>query len=58
MIAIAACLAALSGCAVVGGAGTATIRDDRIDARGAGAAAGVDRSGPYAGVRSGRVIVE
>jgi len=56
MIAIAACLAVLSGCAVGGVAGTATITDDRIDARGAAAGVGVDRTGPYGGVRSGRVF--
>ncbi|MCO6393081.1 hypothetical protein GTW25_18835 [Aliihoeflea aestuarii] len=57
IFAIAACLAALTGCAVYGGAGTATISNDRIDARGAAIGAGVDRSGPYGGTTSGRVVV-
>jgi hypothetical protein len=47
----------LPGCAVFGGAGSATLGDGRIDARGSGAAAGIGASGPYVGATSGRVIV-
>ncbi|MET0168796.1 MAG: hypothetical protein ABW191_00200 [Aliihoeflea sp.] len=57
IFAIAACFAALTGCAVFGGAGTATISNEGIDARGAAVGAGIDRSGPYGGTTSGRVVV-
>jgi len=51
-------LAALPGCAVFGGAGTATLGDGRIDARGTSASAGIGATGPYVGTTSGRVVVE
>jgi hypothetical protein len=51
-------LLALPGCAVFGGAGTATVTDGRIDARGTSSSAGIGATGPYVGTTSGRVVVE
>lgn len=57
-LAFALMLFGLSGCAVFGGAGTATVSDGRIDARGAAASTGIDAAGPYVRTDTGRVIVE
>lgn len=56
--ALALALIALPGCTVFGGAGTASVTDGRVDARGSGASAGIGASGPYVGTTSGRIIVE
>lgn len=54
------CAVIVSGCVVFGGAGSATLRDGEISARGVGGKAGIDARGPlargsvYSVERSGR----
>ncbi|MBL0935041.1 MAG: hypothetical protein IBJ07_09835 [Rhizobiaceae bacterium] len=57
-LALLLALLTLPGCAVFGGAGTATVSDGRIDARGTASSAGIGASGPYVGTTSGRVVVD